>query len=108
MNNTGTTESLRAVIYVIGNASQARQERVCGAWCATQGYEVVGLVVDDCSAGRWRDTLGMLVSGEADIVVVADREYLPPTRLPRVEVVREADPGIPRQRRPQTIRPSRQ
>lgn len=70
---------LRAVIVYL------HVERLPNAfrWCASRGYEVVGLVTAD----RWRDAAAMTVDGQADLLVAASMDAVDPDRLPRLEVV---------------------
>jgi len=96
---------LRAVIYVFSGIDQERHQRACIAWCERRRYQVVSLVIDDRSASRWPDVCRMATTGAADLVVVFDRDNLPPARLPRVEGVGPMTSTTPpRQRRPRSIR----
>jgi len=57
--------------------------------------------------GRWQAVVSMLLEGEADLVLVAERTHLPPDRIPRVvAVAEELTPPAPRDsRRPGGRRP---
>lgn len=50
-----------------------------------QGYRLVGVVRDN-----WAAVVKMIVTHQADVVVVATEEHLPPRRRPRVEAVANA------------------
>lgn len=58
-------------------------------------------------AGHWQAVFGMLATGDADVVLVAQRADLPPDRIPRVVSVEEELAGRPPRdsRRPGGRRP---
>ncbi|MEO3922727.1 hypothetical protein ABGB07_02415 [Micromonosporaceae bacterium B7E4] len=106
--DAGGIQHLRAVIYILTGADQAKHERACIAWCDKKRYQVVGLVIDDHLSSRWMDVCRMTTNGEADLIVVYDRNDRPPNRLPRVESPEpDEPPDVPRQRRPRSVRRTR-
>ena len=77
----------RAIIFVPDDAERERWEKICLAECDRLGYRVVALVRGGVE--KWGDLRRMLTSGEADVLVVARKEHLPPNRVPRTEWVDE-------------------
>ncbi|KAB1915269.1 hypothetical protein [Micromonospora sp. AMSO31t] len=69
-------------------------------------YGLLGII----TTAPWDDVRQMMIDGKVDVVVVAEREHLPPDRTPRIEVAaRGARPSLaslprgpvpPRRRRP--------
>lgn len=101
-----TTQRLLAVIYVTDNSDLERAQRECLAACRFAHHKVVGLVIDDEHGSRWADTVRMLASGEADVIMVDSLTHLPEGRLPRVEsaaALWRAQTALPSQRRPQAV-----
>lgn len=81
---------------------------MCIEYCERQRppYLVVGLVVDNGRI-RWAEIRGMFIADEADVLVLARREHLPPQRRPRIEVVDEHPTGAragPHTRRARIVR----
>lgn len=74
----------RAVVFV-PSEDQAHKKwlRVCGERCTTRGYLIIAV------AGEYADAVEMVLLREADVIVVARREHLPPGRLPLMEIVAE-------------------
>lgn len=101
-------DDLRAVIYVSGVLAD-RVAAECALYCQQQGWLVGSYIQADTKDDRWADAVALLLSGEADVLVVADRDQLPPNRLPRMVVIhderdrRKRDGFRPHQRRPQRI-----
>jgi hypothetical protein len=91
---------LRAIIFV-PDEERDRWEARCLEYCDRRGYEVVALVVG--APDRWNDAMDMMYAHEADVVVVASKDHLPPDRTPRVESSTEELPRT----RPGTRRPGR-
>lgn len=75
---------------------------VCAEYANRYRYQVAAVASD------WDDVMTMLRAKEAEVVVVARRDHLPPSRTPRLEIVTEPEsaPRPPGQRRPQR-RPQR-
>lgn len=92
---------LRAIIYVPDDEDRGRWEDACLKYCDRRGYEVVALVVG--GPDRWNDAMDMMYAHEADVVVVASKDHLPPDRTPRVEVINDEQVRT----RPGTRRPGR-
>src|SRR5690606_11787051 len=90
-------EPIRALIYLSpGQLTLEQAGARCLAYCEQLGYKVVGLVVDDAAASRWRDgVIGLLAAGGADVVVVHDQHDLHPDRTPRLEAVADQAPIRP-------------
>lgn len=89
----------RAIIYVPNDVDRDRWEAVCLKYCDRRGYEVVSLVVG--GPERWVHITQMLQAYEAEVVVVASQDHLPPNRTPRIESVTEElrlDAGPPSRR----------
>lgn len=73
---------LRAVIWVPDRTAEGmRWIRACSEHCQRAGYQVIAIVIGD----RWDDAMGMLGTGQADVIVLGRRDQLQPDRLPRVE-----------------------
>lgn len=97
----------RAVIFV-PHFDRRRWEDICYAAAAAHGEEVAAAVADRTAGGGWRDAEAMIQRGEADVILVARWDHVPPDALPHVRVVAEADDSLaPRQRRPRGIRRER-
>lgn len=77
----------RAIIFVPDDAERDRWEKICLDECDRRGYLVAALVHG--GAEKWHDLRTMLTNGEADVLVVARKEHLPPDRIPRTEWVDE-------------------
>lgn len=100
----------RAIIYV-------RQENIdqyvtrCADYLNRLDLELTAVVIDDLNGGRWPEVAAMLLDGSVQVVVVADRDELPPDRTPRVDVVaeqrRRLDLGQPPACRPRMVRGAR-
>lgn len=75
---------------------------VCADYAARHHYQVAAIASD------WDGVMTVLRNEEAEVVVVARRDHLPPSRTPRLEIVTEPQsaPAAPSQRRPQR-RPAR-
>lgn len=71
-----------AVIFVPSVADYADYAAQCFAYCATRGYEVLGVP----APGDWDAAAQALKTGAATVLVVARSEHLDPNREPRVEV----------------------
>lgn len=84
---------LRSIIYVRDTADRARWEHAAVDFCEQQHYAVIGLVIGMKDDDRWDDVMGLLLSGAAELVVVAERDQLPPNRTPRIEIVAECLPS---------------
>lgn len=72
---------LQAVIFVPDLVDVERWVLACHEHCDAHGYQVTGLVVGD-----WGEVVRYTCEGQAQVIVVGDRGYLPPDRIPRVEV----------------------
>lgn len=77
-----------ALIYVTA-ANLNRYTDRCADYCNRLGLHLAAVVVDDQDGGRWPEAAQMLIDGRAQVLVVADRDELPPDRTPRVDVVAE-------------------
>lgn len=77
-----------ALIYVTA-ANLDRYTDRCAEYCNRLGLILTAVVVDDLNGGRWAEAAQMLIDGRAQVLVVADRDELPPDRTPRVDVVAE-------------------
>lgn len=77
-----------AVIYVTAPNINKYTDR-CAEYITRLGYNVAAVVVDELDGGRWHEAIDMLITGEAQILVVAERDELPTDRTPRVDVVAE-------------------
>jgi hypothetical protein len=79
-------------------------------WCDRLGYDLCSLVVDP-DGSRWREVFQLLLTGDAEVIVVNRRDHIPLT-LPRIEIIAEdrrrvvppAQPPGPGRRRPQFLR----
>lgn len=65
----------------------------CAEHIAARGYHLAAV----CTA--WRDAVGLLMSGIAQVVVVGRRDHVPPDVTPRLEVVAESRPEAAENRR---------
>jgi hypothetical protein len=92
--------SNRAVIYIPATAEAMRVEREeeGARYCAEQHYDVVSVVAGEPEGDRWRDVRDMASRDMFDVLVVVDRDDLPPARRPRIEIVRDPStwPTAPR------------
>lgn len=88
---------INAVIFVPPTNDAERWLAVCGAYCARHRYQIVAV------ATSYDDAVTMLRNDEASVLVVADRNQLPPNRLPRMEIIAEVSTvqASQAQRRPQ-------
>lgn len=77
-----------ALIYVTA-ANLDRYTDRCAEYCNRLGLSLAAVVVDELDGGRWPEVARMLMDGIVQVVVVADRDELPPDRTPRVDVVSE-------------------
>ncbi|GGS05117.1 hypothetical protein GCM10010169_57430 [Micromonospora fulviviridis] len=69
-------------------------------------YNLLGII----TTAPWDEVRHLMIDGKVDVVVVAEREHLPPDRTPRIEVAARGNhpspassprgPVPPRQRRP--------
>jgi hypothetical protein len=69
-------------------------------------YDLLGII----TTAPWDEVRQMMIDGKVDVVVVAQREHLPPDRTPRIEVAARGthlslassprEPVPPRRRRP--------
>lgn len=73
----------RAVIICPNAAGRWRDHwlTLCVDYCAEHGYEVVGVTE------TWSSALRMREDDEAEIIVAAKREHLPPSPVPWLEIV---------------------
>jgi hypothetical protein len=86
----------RAVIFVPD--TDPHDYTRCQEHCEHHGYRQVGLV-REFAAGS-----DMLSHDQADVLVYARDEHLPPDRVPRIERAFDAEPsGTARQRRPRPL-----
>lgn len=86
---------MNAVLYVPTGHGADRWLTVCAEYAARYRYEVAAV------ATEWDSVVTMLLQGDAQVVVVARRDHLPPMRTPRMEIVTEV------QTAPAAQRPSR-
>lgn len=86
---------LNAVLFIPTGHGADRWLTVCAEYAARYRYEVAAI------AHEWDSVVHMLTHGEAQVVVVARRDHLPPMRTPRMEIVTEV------QTAPAAQRPSR-
>lgn len=77
-----------AVIYVTRQHIDDYTDR-CAEYCNRLNLSLAAVVVDDGDGARWPEAAGMLMDGTAQVLVVFDRDELPPARTPRVDVVAE-------------------
>ncbi|TCB97604.1 hypothetical protein E0H26_11850 [Micromonospora zingiberis] len=77
-----------ALIYVTAENLDRYTDR-CAEYCNRLGLRLAAVVVDELDGGRWPEVAQMLMDGTVQVVVVADRDELPPDRTPRVDVVAE-------------------
>lgn len=84
----GTTECLRAIIWLPDDPEWERYAGWCHDYCETTEREIVA-IIDARAGGQFIDAMRMFIGGEADTIVVARRDHLPADRVPRVEVVAE-------------------
>ncbi len=64
--------------------------------CAARGYKMGGVVTDD-----WATAMSYLLTGLAQVLVIADERHLDPNRVPRIEVAAHTASrrgGVPRER----------
>lgn len=80
---SATRPSERALVFLPGTDAVAAGA-ACMEYARESGYRIEGVVI-----GSWGDVVSLLVSGAADLVIVADRCHLPTDRTPRVEIVAE-------------------
>ncbi|MFY1703936.1 hypothetical protein ACN28G_19740 [Micromonospora sp. WMMA1923] len=89
MDNTGSHRRLTtAAIYVTAPNLRRYTDR-CADYCNRRGLTLTAVVVDDLGGGRWPEVVQMVMDGTVQVVVVADRDELPPDRTPRLDVVAE-------------------
>lgn len=72
-----------AIIFVPPDPAARPWLTICAAYCARRGYHVVAVVAD------WDDVLRLLSHDSIGVVVVGQREHLPPDRAQRLEIVTE-------------------
>ncbi len=77
-----------ALIYVKAQNINRYTDR-CAEYCNRRGFTLAAVVVDDLDGGRWPEVVQMVMDGSVEVVVVADRDELPPDRTPRLDVVAE-------------------
>lgn len=83
--STGEIKMLRAVVVVPREPGSDDLVRDCVRWCEDEGLPVAEVIV-----GRgWRAAIEMTLEGRAEVVVVASRDHLSPTRIPQLRVVDE-------------------
>lgn len=85
----GDKQDLTAVIYVSDGVLSDRVAAECAQFCEQEGWRVGSFVQADAKDDRWADAVAVLMSGDADVLVVANRGHLPPDRLPRLVVIQE-------------------
>jgi len=77
--------------------------RDCLAYCDQEAFPVAAMLI---GASGWNDAMRMILAGEAEVIVVARREHLPPDRVPQLRIVGEQR-RVPRRgvglRRPRII-----
>jgi hypothetical protein len=61
---------------------------ICSRLCQELDYEAIAIV-----RGDWGEAMDYLTSGQAQVIVVAEDDDLPPDRTPRVEVVSHMRPN---------------
>ncbi len=90
MDATGSHRRLAttAVIYVTAT-HRSRHAARCAEDCHRRGLTLGAVIVDELHGGRWPDVVQRVMAGEAEVIVVADRDELPPDRTPRLDVVAE-------------------
>lgn len=93
--------ALRAVIYIPAAVETARWLPICLLHCERQAYQVVAIISSGLMG--WTSVWEMLVSREADVVVVGSYSQMEPERLPRIEEATEIRPGPPGKRRPKVL-----
>ena len=74
---------IAAIVFIPTGPSGSRWLTACTEYAVMRGYTIIAVVT------VWADVLKVLRAGEATIVVVGQREHLPPEREPRLEVVTE-------------------
>lgn len=109
-NRCGAAEYVRAVIWVASDPEWQRYTSWCIDYCKRVGYHLVAVVEERCG-GRYVDVERMVFKDErAEVIVVAQRDQLPPERCPRIEVVTEQrrrlgeESGPAQPERPQFLR----
>lgn len=76
-----------------------RWTRECLADCEREGVEVTALVTRDDPDEGWAEAMRVIESHNAEVIVVARREHVPPDRVPQLRVVAEQSAAPPRRRR---------
>lgn len=75
---------LRAVLFTPGrDGPEIDDMAICTEWCTRRGIDVAAV------ATAWDDVFRVIGTGEAQVVVVARHDQLPPDRTPRIEVVED-------------------
>lgn len=103
------SQPMRYVIFVPRGEQFTTSLARCLQYAASTEWEPQGVII-----GRWDDVVRMCHEGAVEIVIIDDRDHLPPDRIPRLVVVGEElvtqpvapDPSgepPPRQRRPRRI-----
>ena len=92
----GDRKRQRAIIFGPPE-DRERWEAECLAYCERQRYVVVSLIIGGDE--KWPAVRDALMTGVADVVVVASKDHLPSDRSPRIESVTEELPAIPARRR---------
>lgn len=85
--------ALTAVIYVSDGVLAEHVAAECATFCQQEGWRVGSFIRADAKDDHWADAMALLISGEADVLVVRDRDDLPPDRTPRVVVIRDERDG---------------
>lgn len=93
-----------ALIYVTKRNLETYTDR-CADYCNRKGLTPTAVVVDDQDGGRWSEVVKMVTDGVVQVVVVADRDELPPDRTPRIDVVSEQRRSLPDVARRPVCRP---
>lgn len=88
---------LDSIVFVPSDQTARPWLIICAEHCARHGYHMVAVVSD------WDDAWHMLRDGEAQVLVIGQRDHLPPDRLPRIEFVTDVPPDVP----PELRRPRR-
>lgn len=83
---------LNAVLFVPTGHGADRWLTVCAEYAARYRYEVAAVATD------WDDAVKCVLSGEAQVLVVARRDHLPGMRTPRMEIVTEVQTAPAAQR----------
>jgi hypothetical protein len=74
--------STNAVIFAQPADQMMVKVGICSQYCIEAGYEAIAIV-----RGAWDEAMDYIASGDADVIVAAEDDDLPPDRTPRIEVV---------------------